>query len=106
MNRGGPVRDEEGDQFSAAGGGRLDGRHGSAGVQIRDGKFAGARLYQLAQALNVDVRYFFEGTDDPLEMTERQRQLLEFARNFVAMRSRRYQEETVALARALAEPDS
>jgi Helix-turn-helix len=33
-------------------------------------RVASGRLYQLAQALNVDVSYFFEGTDDPLEMKQ------------------------------------
>jgi hypothetical protein len=60
----------------------------------------------LLRRLNVDVSYFFEGTDNSVEMTERQRQMLELARNFIVMRSRRHQEEIVALARALAEPDS
>jgi transcriptional regulator with XRE-family HTH domain len=69
-------------------------------------RVASGRLYQLAQALNVDVSYFFEGTDNSVEMTERQRQMLELARNFIVMLSRRHQEEIVALARALAEPDS
>jgi transcriptional regulator with XRE-family HTH domain len=64
------------------------------------------RLYQLAQALNVDVSYFFEGTDDPLEMTHRQRLLRELARNFIAMPSRRHQEELISLARVLAQSDT
>ena len=65
------------------------------------------RLYEIAQALDVDIGYFFEraGSDDASRPTQQQRRLLEFMRYFMAIPNRRHQEEIVSLARALAEAD-
>jgi len=71
-------------------------------------RVAAGRLYHIAQALRTDVGYFFEamGRTDTLEVTPQQRRLLALARDFVAIRSRRHQEELISLTRALAEPDA
>jgi transcriptional regulator with XRE-family HTH domain len=70
-------------------------------------RVAAGRLYSIAQALGVDVGYFFEGlySEKALRTTPQQRMMLDLARNFNAIPSRKHQEEIVSLARALAEPD-
>jgi transcriptional regulator with XRE-family HTH domain len=70
-------------------------------------RVSSGRLYQIAQALSTDVRYFFEGVggEETFGPTPQQRLLLEIARNFMAIPHRRHQEEIVSLVRALAEPD-
>ncbi len=67
-------------------------------------RIAAGRLWTIAQALGVDVAYFFEGLgeDRRFKPTPQQRMLLELARNFVAMPNRKYQDALCALARALA----
>jgi transcriptional regulator with XRE-family HTH domain len=69
------------------------------------GVMGAGRLYSIAQALGVDVGYFFGGIgrDDTFMPTPQQRLLLDLARNFNAIPSRRHQEELVLLARALAD---
>ena len=64
------------------------------------------RLSCLAQALGVEVGYFFDGMDSECSFkpTPQQRMLLELARNFISMPSRRHQEALCNLARALANP--
>ena len=67
------------------------------------------RLHQVAEALGVGVGYFYEGvgqagvTSGP---TPQQRRLLELARDFANLRSRRHQEALCQLARALAGPQA
>ena len=58
-------------------------------------RLSAGRLYQIAQALGVDISYFFEDIDPekrnkpkPAEMMPQQRMLLELARNFIGMASR------------------
>jgi transcriptional regulator with XRE-family HTH domain len=70
-------------------------------------RVSSGRLYRIAQALDVDIGYFFErtGRDEASRPTQQQRLLLEFVRYFVAIPSRRHREEIVSLARALAEFD-
>jgi transcriptional regulator with XRE-family HTH domain len=67
-------------------------------------RLAAGRLYQIAQALDVEVSYFFEGleTERDVRPNPQQPRLLELARNFVALPSRRHQEALCILARALA----
>ncbi len=67
-------------------------------------RIAAGRLYTIAQALGVDVGYFFEGMDDErgFKPTPQQRMLLELARNFISIRNRKHQEAICGLARALA----
>jgi transcriptional regulator with XRE-family HTH domain len=70
-------------------------------------RIAGGRLYQIAQALGVDVSYFYEGVGaqgGAFKPTQQQRLLLELARNFGALPSRRHQEAICGLVRALADP--
>ncbi|HMR32984.1 MAG TPA: helix-turn-helix transcriptional regulator [Geminicoccaceae bacterium] len=68
-------------------------------------RVAAGRLYTIAGALGVDVSYFFEGIgeSDGFKPNVQQRMLLELARNFIAVPSRRQQEALCGLARALAE---
>ena len=70
-------------------------------------RVSSGRLYRIAQALDTDVGYFFEGTgkDHMFSPTPQQRLLREFVRNFMTIRDRQHQEEIVSLARALAESD-
>lgn len=67
-------------------------------------RIAAGRLYTIAHALGVDVSYFFEGMngDSSFKPTPQQRMLLELARNFISMPSRKHQEAICGLARALA----
>jgi len=70
-------------------------------------RIAAGRLYNIAKALGVEVSYFFDGMSDEnsFRPTPQQRMLLELARNFIALPSRRHQEALCSLARALANSD-
>ncbi len=70
-------------------------------------RIAAGRLYQIAQALDVEVAYFFEGlgTEHDVRPNPQQPRLLELARDFVALPSRRHQEALCNLARVLANAD-
>ena len=68
-------------------------------------RIAGGRLYTIAQALGVDVAFFYEGIGAPPSAgkpTEHQRLLLELTRNFAAIADRRQKEAIWNLARSLA----
>jgi transcriptional regulator with XRE-family HTH domain len=67
-------------------------------------RVAAGRLYSIAQALGVDVSYFYEGlqTADRFVPSPQQRMLLDLARNYVNIPVREHREAIVALARALA----
>ena len=68
-------------------------------------RIAGGRLYTIAQALGVEVGFFYGGLDagpGAFEPTSKQRLLLELSRHFVAIGSRQRQEAICNLARALA----
>ena len=70
-------------------------------------RIAGGRLYTIAQALGVEVGYFYEGLEalpGRFAPTAQQRLILELSRNFVAISDRRRQEAICDLARALADP--
>ena len=70
-------------------------------------RIAGGRLYAIAQALGVEVGFFYEGLESQpgqFEPTAQQRLILELSRNFVAISDRRQQEAICNLARALADP--
>jgi transcriptional regulator with XRE-family HTH domain len=71
-------------------------------------RISAGRLYRIAQALGVEVSYFFEGlqTADRLVLSPQQQMLLEFARNYVKIPVREHREAIVALARALAKPEN
>ncbi len=68
-------------------------------------RIAAGRLYQVAQALGVEVGFFFEGLGNTgagsLSPSPQQRMLLELARNFIAIPNRRHQDAICHLARAL-----
>ena len=66
-------------------------------------RVAAGRLYNIAQALGVDVGYFFDGMDSErtFKPTPQQRMLLDLARNFISIKTRRHQEAVCTLARAL-----
>ena len=71
-------------------------------------RIAGGRLYAIAQALSVEVGYFYEGLESQpgrFEPTVQQRLVLELSRNFAAISDRRWQEAICDLARALTNPD-
>ena len=71
-------------------------------------RIAAGRLSMIAQALGVEIGYFYEGLatkPEGLKATPQQRLMLELARNFVALPSRRHQEAICNLARILAHPD-
>src|SRR3954451_10833358 len=68
-------------------------------------RIAGGRLYTIAQALGVEVGFFYDGLGaEPgaCEPTANQRLLLELSRSFSSITSRRQQEALCSLARALA----
>ena len=68
-------------------------------------RIAGGRLYAMAQALGVEVSFFYEGIGTEAEAcapTQQQRLLLELTRNFTGIASRRQQEAICSLARTLA----
>jgi transcriptional regulator with XRE-family HTH domain len=71
-------------------------------------RVAAGRLYHIAQALGVEVGYFFEGLgrDNAVEATPQQRLLLELGRSFIAISTRKHQDALCSLVRALAEPDA
>ena len=76
-------------------------------------RISAGRLYQIAQALGVDISYFFEEIDPekrsrakPAEMMPQQRMLLELARNFAGINSRKHQDALCNLARVLANGDA
>jgi transcriptional regulator with XRE-family HTH domain len=71
-------------------------------------RIAAGRLYNIAQALGVDVGYFFEALhsgDQAFKATPQQRMLLELARNFISIPIRKHQEAICSLARALNSSD-
>jgi transcriptional regulator with XRE-family HTH domain len=71
-------------------------------------RIAAGRLSSLAQALGVEVGYFYDGltsTPGVVKATPRQGQMLELARNFMAIADRRQQEAICNLARSLANHD-
>jgi transcriptional regulator with XRE-family HTH domain len=71
-------------------------------------RIAAGRLSTIAQALGVEVGYFYEGmsqTPETVTATPQQRLLLELARSFIALPSRKHQEAICILARSLANHD-
>lgn len=75
-------------------------------------RISAGRLYQIAQALGVDIGYFFDDIEPDQqtrvkssEMMPQQRMLLELARNFAAIGNRKHQDAICNLARVLAAGD-
>ena len=75
-------------------------------------RISAGRLYQIAQALGVEISYFFEDVEPGSsatrnqELMPQQRMLLELARNFAAIKSRKHQEALCNLARVLSDGDA
>jgi transcriptional regulator with XRE-family HTH domain len=67
-------------------------------------RISAGRLYQLAEALEVEVAYFFEGVDahSVPHSSQEQRMPLELARSFLAITDRDHQAALCSLARTLA----
>ena len=69
-------------------------------------RVAAGRLYMIAQALDVEPSYFFEGlnpaTSSPSAPIDRQRAMLELSRNFAHLPKRAYRAAICDVARALA----
>jgi transcriptional regulator with XRE-family HTH domain len=67
-------------------------------------RISAGRLYQLAEALEVEVAYFFEGVDagSAPPLSRHQRVGLELARSFLAITNRDHQAALCSLARTLA----
>ncbi|HJP21724.1 MAG: helix-turn-helix transcriptional regulator [Alphaproteobacteria bacterium] len=68
-------------------------------------RVSAGRLYDISQALQVSVGFFFEGLEESDErpVTQRQRMCLELARNFSMIANERHQQALSSLARALVE---
>jgi transcriptional regulator with XRE-family HTH domain len=67
-------------------------------------RISAGRLYQVAQALEVEVGHFFAGVDTGAgpKASRHQRVLLELARSFLAIPNRDHQAALCSLARTLA----
>lgn len=75
-------------------------------------RVSAGRLHQIAQALGVEINYFFEGAEpgdssQPREqqLIPQQRLLLELARSFALLKSREHQEAISQMVRALSQRD-
>ena len=70
-------------------------------------RLSAGRLYRLAEALGVEVGYFFRegGEGEAAAPTAQRRMLLELVRNFARIPDRRQQEAVARLARTLADLD-
>ena len=69
-----------------------------------DNRISVGRLHRIAQALGVEPAYFFEGLGRDGRPSRGHGEMLELARDFAALPSRRHQEAIAELARALAGP--
>lgn len=76
-------------------------------------RISAGRLYQISQALGVEISYFYEDVDPEQrtktvksEMMPQQRMLLELARNFAGIGNRKHQDALCNLARVLASADN
>ena len=76
-------------------------------------RISAGRLYQIARALGVEISYFFEDVEPGSgaqtrshELMPQQRMLLELARNFASIKSRKHQEALCHLARVLSDSDN
>ena len=70
-------------------------------------RVAAGRLYSIAQALGVEIGYFFEGLQvgGGLVPSPSRRMLLDLARNFLNIQNPSHREAVATFARALAESD-
>lgn len=75
-------------------------------------RISAGRLHQIANALGVEISYFFKDVDSDSDaqtrvqrVTPQERMLLDLARDFVSIKSRVHQEALCRLARALSYQD-
>ena len=68
-------------------------------------RVSAGRLYDIGQALGVQISYFYDGlgSDNSNEVSHHQRMCLELARNFGQINNERHQRALSSLARALVE---
>jgi transcriptional regulator with XRE-family HTH domain len=68
-------------------------------------RVSAGRLFVIAQALDVDIGFFYQGLHDVRnsEVTPRGRLLLELAHNFVSLKEQCHQDALRSLVRALAD---
>ena len=67
-------------------------------------RVSAGRLFEIARVLDVPVGFFYEGFGEEgvRPVSQRERMMLEVARNFADITNERHQEALTALARALA----
>jgi transcriptional regulator with XRE-family HTH domain len=66
-------------------------------------RVSAGRLFEIARVLTVPVGYFYEGIGEEVrQVTQRERMMLEIARNFADITDERHQEAVSMLARVLA----
>src|ERR1700730_18055640 len=67
-------------------------------------RVSAGRLFEIGRVLSVPVGYFYEGIGEEgtRQVTQRERMMLEIARNFADITNERHQEAVSQLARALA----
>jgi transcriptional regulator with XRE-family HTH domain len=68
-------------------------------------RISAGRLHKVAEILEVPISFFFEGLQSfgTTSSTAQQRMLLDLARSFAALPSRRHQEAICSIARLLSE---
>jgi len=68
-------------------------------------RVSAGRLFEIARVLTVQVGYFYEGLGEEEErpVSQRERMMLEIARNFAEITNEKHQEAVSNLARALAQ---
>jgi transcriptional regulator with XRE-family HTH domain len=67
-------------------------------------RVSAGRLFEIARVLSVPIGYFYEGIGEEgvRQVTQRERMMLEIARNFADITNERHQEAVSQLARVLA----
>lgn len=67
-------------------------------------RITAGRLAEVAEALAVEVSYFFQGMDagETFQSTSHERTMLDLAQSFISMPNRHHQEAICVLARAMA----
>src|SRR5690349_6573544 len=71
-------------------------------------RVSAGRLFEIARVLSVPIGYFYDGIGEsgPRQVSQRERMMLEIARNFAEIHNERHQEAVSNLARALAQSES
>jgi transcriptional regulator with XRE-family HTH domain len=70
-------------------------------------RVSAGRLFEIARVLSVPVSYFYEGIGEEgaRPVSQRERMMLEIARNFAEITNEKHQEAVSQLARALAQTE-